>query len=313
MARESAPSIATQPCPNFFLIGAAKCGTTSVAKYLDQHPEVFVSKPKEPNFFSFEPCSQPTCRGPADGEFLYELLLQYSVTSPQAYHGLFANAVNETAIGEASVRYLYTAESAGRIAEYAPEARLIVLLRNPVDRLYSHYHMNVRQNIEPLSIIAALSAEDERVGDGWGWDWHYRRVGMYAAQLKRYYAHFDRSQVLVLFQNDLQENPAATMQQIFAHLEVSLDFEPDFSRRAMVGHTPRWRKLRELIREDNLVKTAAKRLVPNPVRKSFVRWSERNNRQDIPPLSPLLREQLRQQFADDSRELADLLGRELPW
>ncbi|MGI9455848.1 MAG: hypothetical protein ACR2NU_04760, partial [Aeoliella sp.] len=110
--------------PNFFLLGAAKCGTTSVARYLDQHPEVFISKPKEPNFFSFEPNCKPVCRGPIDEARLYELLLKYSVTSLEAYEGLFAAAETEGAIGEASVRYLYESHAVNRIAEYAANAKL---------------------------------------------------------------------------------------------------------------------------------------------------------------------------------------------
>lgn len=299
--------------PNFFLIGAAKCGTTSVAAYLDQHPEVFVSKPKEPNFFSFEPNSKPVCVGPGDSEHLYELLLKYSVTSPQAYEELFAEASDCKAIGEASVRYLYESHTAPKIADYSPEAKLIVLLRDPVDRLHSHFHMNVRQHIEPLSLVDAIEAEDERVDLGWGWDWHYRRVGAYGSQLRRFYEYFDRSQVLVLFHKDLQKRPQETMQAIFSHLEVSCDFKADFSRRAMVGHTPRWRGLRRIIRDDNLVKRIAKRTVPRSVRKSFVSWSDAKNRQPIPTLESGVRQKVEQLLAEDHQLLAGLLGRQLPW
>ena len=299
--------------PNFFLIGAAKCGTTSVAGYLDQHPDVFVSKPKEPNFFSFQPDSKPSCIGPVDPEQLYELLLKYSVTSPRAYHDLFAEAAGKFAVGEASVRYLYEALTAERIAAYAPDARLIVMLRDPVERLHSHYHMNVRQHIEPLSLADAIEAEDQRVEAGWGWDWHYRRVGYYAAQLKVYHRHFDPEQILVLFQADLRQDPQATMRAIFEHLGVATDFEPNFSRRALVGHTPRWRVLRNVIRNENIVKTVAKTIVPQPIRKSFVSWSEQKNRQAIPKMKPQLREKLTHYFVDDRRQLEELLGRALPW
>lgn len=299
--------------PNFFLLGAAKCGTTSVAKYLGQHPEIFVSKPKEPNFFSFEPHSTPVCKGPADEAQLYELLLKYSVTSPDKYQALFAAADHQRAIGEASVRYLYEPHAVHRIAEYAPQAKLIVLLRDPVDRLHSHYHMNVRQHIEPASLRDAVAAEDHRVERGWGWDWHYRRVGLYAQQLQRVLDHFDRRQLLVLFHADLQQSPRQTMQQIFAHLEVSADFVPDFSQRSMVGHTPRWRWLRKVIRDDNTIKSLAKTIVPSGLRKSMVSWSESKNRQTIPAMDTQLQEELRVHFRQDSLQLSEMLGRELPW
>ncbi len=299
--------------PNFFLIGAAKCGTTSVAKYLDQHPEIFVCKPKEPNFFAFEPGSQPSCQGPAESKVLFEQLLKYSVTDPVKYHELFEPVRSELAVGEGSVRYLYESHTAGRIAEYAPNAKLIAVLRDPVDRLHSHYHMNVRQHLEPAGLQTALASEGERIEMGWGWDWHYQRVGLYSQQLKRYFQAFDRSQLLVLFHADLQANPGTVMQEIFKHLEVSPNFEPDFSRKALVGHTPRWRSIRNLIRNENLAKTAAKSLVPRPLRRSVARWVESKNKQGIPTMSPQLRERLRAQFADDAEVLADLLGRQVPW
>lgn len=299
--------------PNFFLIGAAKCGTTSVAKYLDQHPEVFVSKPKEPNFFSFEPDSIPTCRGPVDSEQLYELLLKYSITSPGEYHDLYSDAQGMLAVGEASVRYLYEAHAVARIAEYSPSAKLIVVLRDPVDRLYSHYHMNLRQHIEPMSLQDAIAAENERVELGWGWDWHYRRVSLYGEQIQRVYQYFDKSQLLVLFHKDLKKKPQETMQAIFRHLGVSSTFKPDVSTRAMVGHTPRWPLLRRLIRDENVLKSVAKKAVPIKLRKSFAHWSESKNRQKIPPLVDAQRHELYKLFSKDSLLLAELLGRQLPW
>ena len=299
--------------PNFFLIGAAKSGTTSVAKYLDEHPEIYVSKPKEPNYFAFEPGSRPSCRGPADPEILFEQLLKYTVTAPKEYASLFADCHGETAIGEASVRYLYEREVPTRIADYAPNAKLIVLLRDPIERLHSHYHMNARLHLEPEPLVGALAAEDQRVEQGWGWDWHYRRVGLYAEQLKRWFQIFDREQVLVLFHADLKNKPQVTLQSIFRHLEVTTNFQPDFTQRAMVGNTPRWRGLRRMIRDENVVKTVAKRVVPKRLRKSFVRWSETKNRMSIPPLSSEIRNQLRADYREADQRLADLLGCQLPW
>lgn len=299
--------------PNFFLVGAAKSGTTSVANYLDQHPEVFVCRPKEPNYFAFEPNSKPVCQGPVDSELLYEQLLKYTVTSPDEYHRLFADARQAKAVGEASVRYLYESQVPERLAAYAPQARLIVILRDPVDRLYSHYHMNVSKHVEPETLQAALADESERVQRGYGWDWHYRRVGKYGEQLQRYFQCFDREQVLVLFHSQLQTEPLGTMAKIFQHLGVDSDFRPDVSSKALVGRTPKWRTLRHLIRDDNPMKTVAKLVVPKPLRKSFVRWTESKNLRSIPPLDPLLRQELRHDFAADAQLLSDLLERPLPW
>ena len=301
------------PSPEFFLIGAAKCGTTSVANYLGQHPEVFVSTPKEPNFFAFEPNSKPTCKGPIGSDVLYEKLLKYSVTSPGAYRNLFADAAGAQAIGEASVRYLYSADAGRRIADATPDAKLIAILRDPVDRMYSHYHMNVRKQIEPLSFSDAVDAEDERVAQGWGWDWHYRRVSEYGAQLQRFFDVFDARQLLVFWHSDLAAGPASVLRAIFQYLSVDADFQPDFSRRSLVGYTPKWRRLRNVVREDNFIKTIAKRSIPKRVRAKVAGWIEQGNRTTIPKLGRDMRNMLRARFADDTTLLETLLGKRVPW
>ncbi|MEO0531457.1 MAG: sulfotransferase, partial [Planctomycetota bacterium] len=188
MSQANAPTVR----PDFFLIGAAKSGTTSLANYLDSHPDVYLCKPKEPNFFAFPPNVEPSCQGPAPAEVLFDKLLRYSVTVPAEYDRLFKPATTGQQTGDASVRYLYEPSAAERIANHAPNAKAIAILREPVARMYSHYHMNVRNGFEPLTFEDALQAEDERVTSGWGWDWHYRRVGRYAKQLDRYFAALGR-------------------------------------------------------------------------------------------------------------------------
>jgi hypothetical protein len=301
------------PLPNFFLVGAAKSGTTSLANYLDQHPGVFVTRPKEPNFFAFEPDEVPSVVGPGDASHRFDMLLKYSVTSPAAYQRLYAPAGQASARGEASVRYLYYAEVPGRIAAAVPDARILLVLRDPVRRMYSHYHMNVRSQLEPLGFRDAIEAEPQRVEQGWGWDWHYVRVGRYGEQLERYLRHFSREQIHVEWHDDLVRQPAAVMGRIFHHLGVDPRFVPDLTSRKMVGSTPRNRLLRRVIREENLVKRVAQALVPRRLRKAASRWIEQRNQQRIPSLDDKLYRELAPRFEDDRRKLADLLHREVPW
>ncbi|MCA9260892.1 MAG: sulfotransferase [Planctomycetales bacterium] len=305
---------ATSAGPNFFLIGAAKSGTTSLATYLDQHPQVFLCKPKEPNFFAFPEDSRPIERGPAPEERLFELLLQYSVTSRDAYLALFAEAPTASARGDASVRYLYASDAAERIAQFAPDARLIAMLRHPVDRMYSHYYMNVGNQLEPArSFREALAEEDRRVTEGWGWDWHYRRASRYAEQLARWYEHFTPEQIHIELYRDFVANPDASLARIFLHLGVDAEFQVDRERRALVGSAPKARWLRDLIRDENPLKSLAKRVVPRRIRKAASAWNDRVNRQAIPPLDPALRNELAVQFADDAETLSTLLGRRVAW
>ena len=299
--------------PNFFIVGAAKSGTTSLASYLDQHPDVFVCKPKEPNYFSLPPNATPTCIGPAPADMLFDLLLKYSVTGWESYQRLFADIGRAKAVGDASVRYLYTENSAERIANHYPEARIIVLLRHPVDRMYSHYHMNVHLHIEPAGFKEALDAEDQRVGEGWGWDWHYRRVSMYADQLDRYFQHFERNQILVLDYNDFKEKPQEVASVVFAHLGVNTDFISDTSKKLFVGKSPKSRLIRSLVRDDNLLKRTAQAVIPTHTRRLVADWLERKNSSTIPPINPRLYSRLTRWFDDQKERLEDMLRRKLQW
>ena len=299
--------------PRFFLIGAAKSGTTSFARYLDQHPQLYCCRPKEPNFYALEEGEIPSCRGPVASDLLYEQLLKYSVTDRRAYEALFADAPPQALWGDASVRYLYSPNAAVRIARDHPDARLLVLLRDPVDRMYSHFHMNVKLHLEPLSLEAALDAEEQRVADGWGWDWHYARVGEYASQLARYFEHFSPEQVQVTFYDDFQAAPESTLESAFRFLGVEPNFRPDTSHRALVGATPKHRWLRRLVRDDNWVKRWARRCLPQSWRKRVAAKIEKANTTEIPPMSDQLRTAWKQHFHPANEHLCDLLQRKLPW
>lgn len=299
--------------PDFFLVGAAKSGTTSLAKHLDTHPDVFVSKPKEPNFFAFPSNSEPTCIGPASEAFLFEKLLKFSVTSPAEYDQLFAAAMPRQRTGDASVRYLYEPSAATRIAEHAPDSKAIILLRDPVARMHSHYHMNVRNGLEPLPFTEALQAEDDRVEADWGWDWHYRRVGRYAEQIERYFDCFKNRRVLVLFHSDLQTDPLTLWETVCRFLDVDPTPRPDLGHRAFVGATPRSRWLRDLLWQDSPMKRFARALVPRGVRRLVTRRVNDANVGRVPPLDPAFTAELRDGFRDENARLASLLGRQLPW
>lgn len=159
--------------PNFLIIGAAKSGTSSIYDYLKQHPQIYMSSIKEPIFFAFEG-EQIDEFGPFNDDPLAKGTLTNSATNIDDYQALFRDVDGEKAIGEASVRYLYFSKSPNRIKKYIPEAKLIAILRNPVDRAYSHFLMNLRKQFEPLNDFSkALQAEEKRKLDNWGWDWHY--------------------------------------------------------------------------------------------------------------------------------------------
>ena len=217
--------------PNFLILGAAKAGTTSLYAYLKQHPEIYMSPIKETNFFALEGKNLDFA-GPGDRDFIN----RFSVNSLEAYCAMFQGISNEIAVGEASPLYLYNPTAAKRIQHYIPAAKLIVILRNPVERAYSSFLHLVRDGRELLRDFAqALSEEENRIRSNWDHIWHYKQMGFYYIQLKRYFNTFDFQQIRVYTFEDFLTEPVSILKDIFQFLDVDDLFIPDISIRHNVS------------------------------------------------------------------------------
>lgn len=225
--------------PNFLIIGAARSGTTALYEYLSQHPDVFMSEPKEPHYFALKG-APARFRGPGDRFSINRV----AVTSPEAYEDLFSNAGDARAVGEASVSYLYSPLAAARIREELPDVRLICMLRNPAERAFSAYSFMRARMFEPEARFEdALADEDRRVADGWHHIWHYRRMGMYGEQLARYLDLFPRDQIRVYLYRDFRQDPAGIVADAFRFIGVDPAFKPTRTPRTVVSGEPRSRLL----------------------------------------------------------------------
>lgn len=294
--------------PNFLIIGAAKSGTTSLYRYLRQHPDVYMSAVKEPRFFAYAE-DPPPMNGPGD-ERTNEAA--GAVYTRDAYRQLFAEATTETAVGEASPNYLYSATAPRLIHEHLPEARLIAILRHPVERAYSHFLHLVRSGREPLRDFgAALDAEPERIAAGWEWSWHYRHMGYYGEQLARYLEHVDREQLTVYLFEDFTADPVALAQDIFRVLGVDDAFVPDTSMRYEASGVPKSDRFqRFLLNPDHWIRRISRFLIPEPVRERLL-IRMKNVNLEKPPLEPDVRERLTAAYRDDVLRLQDLIDRDL--
>lgn len=297
--------------PNFLIIGAAKSGTTSLHNYLNQHPEIFFPKSKEPNYFALAGKTLPR-PGPAPTEVLSEILHPNSVTDFDAYSSLFKTVQVQKAIGEASVRYLYFPEAPGRIKEHLPGVRLIAILREPVSRLYSHYCMNAQFQLEPLDLREAIEREESRRKANWGWDWRYVNVSLYSEQVKRYFDLFDRDQVKVILYDDFRDRPLEVYREVCRHIGVDDRFVPDMSKRSKVTYRPRNSKLERWLHWPNATRKSLEEAAPRLTQRLV--WElERWNSAPVPKLAPALRNELQYLFHDDVKKLEDLLERKIPW
>jgi hypothetical protein len=246
-----------RPLPDFLILGAQKAGTTALYAYLRWHPQVTGPSFKEVSFFD---------RHYARGERWYRAHL------PIRRSGI---------VGEASPSYLFHPLAPERVARMLPRARLIALLRNPVDRAFSHYQHEVALGREELSFEDALAREDERMqgelermlrdpsyfSHAW-WNYTYAARGRYAEQLERWLDAFPREQLLVLFTEELAADTAGTYRRVLDFLGVDargLDSYPRIFEREYGG------------------------------------------------MDPATRIRLEGEFAEPNRRLGELLERELPW
>lgn len=287
-----------QNIPNFFIVGAPKCGTTSLSFYLSQHPQVCLSQPKEPHFFDFD----------------FDKGLDYY---RQKY---FSHYQGEVAAGEATVDYLMLPFVPPRIKQTIPDARIIVILRNPVERAYSEWWMQKSRGVEKLSFGAAVFENYKRIKSGinlqdrfapWLWQGHinliragklhlrtYLDAGHYVEHLEHYFRFFSKDQVKVLFFEDLKSHPVSLLHDVQRFLGINHFREINFipknkgtSRAYAVINLGRALGLRHLPRP-------AKSFVKNFLRKVLPR----------PSMSSEIREWLLEYYAPYNKKLARLLG-----
>jgi hypothetical protein len=215
-ADRTSRSEAPMALPDFLVIGPPKAGTTALHSALAQHPQLFMSAVKEPRFFLSNGLPPPNRGGPGDAQTYQEY-----VWRREDYEALFDPAPPGTRRGESSPFYLYDLDAQMRIRRLIPDARLIAVLRDPVERAHSNWAHLWSAGLEPYGdFVAACAQELERTAAGWAPFWRYMGLGRYGEQLEHLYQLFPREQVLLLRYRDLRDSPAATLGRICAFLDV---------------------------------------------------------------------------------------------
>lgn len=192
---------------NFIICGTQKGGTSALDMYLRAHPEICMARKKEVHFFDNEDVFRA---GAPD----------YSI-----YHSFFAPEPRHKVIGEATPIYMYWRDAPRRIWQYNRDMKLVVILRNPIDRAYSHWNMERSERRDSASFWDAIRSEEERCREALPYQhrvYSYMDRGFYLEQLRRLWAYFPKHQVLVLKNEDLRKHPNETLQKVFAFLGVGL-------------------------------------------------------------------------------------------
>lgn len=293
--------------PDFFLIGAPKAGTSALHTALAQHPQLFLSNPKEPKYYMCGDSPPPAYRGPGDAHSNQEWIWQR-----ERYLELFDGAGEGQLAGESTPFYLYNRDARRRIAVDRPDAKLVAVLRDPVDRAYSNWMHLWMDGLEPRAdIVEAVRREPRRVDDGWAPFWHYQRLGMYGRQLADLYDHFPREQLLLLRYRELVETPDAALGRVFAFLGVrgeDVDRLPSDNSRPFVKDGVRARTVGPVIRAGAAVGQFLPPQVWRRVSRPLITQLQKGGEAGRPRLTPEQRNILLKPHLEDIALLEEVTG-----
>ena len=293
--------------PDFLLLGAPKAGTTALHAALARHPELFLSEVKEPKYYLCGDSPPPAYTGPGDAHSNREWIWQR-----QRYLDLFAPAGEEQLAGESTPFYLYHRDARRRIAEDLPQAKLVAVLRDPVDRLYSNWMHLWADGLEPCSdVVEACAREATRIDAGWAPFWHYRALGMYGRQVADLFEHFPREQVLLLRYRSLVDDPRTALNRVCRFLGVAEDVVTDIpsgNSRPFVNPGVRTTMLGPVLRAGA---KAGQFLPPRAWRvasKPLIGQLHQRGNTARPRLTPEQGEALRTPFLEDIALLEEVVG-----
>lgn len=280
--------------PDVLIIGAPKCGTTSLFQYLGDHPQIYASPEKEPHFYSYVDEERP----------------HWGTGSLEDYTALFREAGSDQLCLEASTWYLYSRTAARKIRHYAPDTKCIALLRQPVDRAYSSWSFRVQQGWESLSFEEAIAAEQKRIREGALWDVHYLHAGHYYEQVRRFYEELGRDHVRVFFFDDFTDDSDAVVEETLSFLGLGSARSVDTDTTHNPTRLPRSRIV-DRLRETELLRRVARAALPESIRSVLRRRLQTWNEKPRPPLDPTVRNALTERVRPNIERLEDLLGVDL--
>jgi hypothetical protein len=282
--------------PNLFLIGPPRSGTTTLYEILASHPDIFMSKVKEPNYFSTPPIPRRH----------FQIL--GATQDKETYLGLFEKASKDPLyLGEGTTHYLSDKHAAERISKHAPDAKIITILRNPVERAYSGYLLLGRRDGNKKSFYETIKENIKDLDNKNKQFGNFALQGLYSKQLKSYYKHFPKENILVLSFEDLKNNRQALLKQVADFLGVDSKKFTAKSVEKNVSQKPRNQLSSFLLRNQSLTKYSLK-LLPHPLLR-FIRNKLLLKKADKKPMDLESRNLLERLYKEELKNFDKLLSK----
>jgi hypothetical protein len=308
--------------PDFFLVGAPKAGTTSLYHYLRQHPQIYMSPIKEPNYFASEirienVCSEMRDHARRDLEAMHKYLngpmskprFGGMISEWDDYLKLFQHGRGARAVGEASVCYLWSRTAAANIFARVPQARILMVLRNPADRAFSEYWHSVNAGATRMSFRQAIETSLQRNRGQFDVFYPFLEFGLYYDQVRRYLDLFGKERVRIyVFEDEYRQRAPQMLAEILDFLGVDPSFTPDTSERRLQAQVPQSLTVNYLLKRHGLwehLKSLCPEFLRRPLKKIVFKRSG-GATMDAEDRAFLIAH-----YRDDIRKLETLLGRDL--
>lgn len=307
--------------PSFIVLGAVKAGTTSLYNYLGQHPEIQMSAWNWPRYFhvaagtpNFADLSDrygDTHRAESEGR--YEMMFPARIPrSMEQYEALWPDTDATLVQGEVSPTYLHDPGVCAQIAARKPKTKLLIVLRNPVDRAYSHFVMDRRKGWEQIDNFGEALNKEPVHADNFFWGRrHYIRHGLYASIVEKYMESFSRDQIKIMFYEDLVRDPSAYLAEILDFIGVDPGFTIDTSTQHNKGVVKRNTPLSRILYADFPGRQFIKRRLAGPAQASISKKIAKSTHATPGPMQPHVRQELAQIFAEDVHHLQSMVDRDL--
>ncbi len=282
--------------PNLFLVGPPRSGTTTLYEILDSHPEIFMSQVKEPNYFSTPPIP----------ERHFQIL--GATQDKKVYLKLFEKAgAKHVYLGEGTTHYLSDKHAAERISKHSPDAKIITILRDPVERAYSGYLLLGRRDGNKKSFYETIKENIKDLDNKSKQFGNFALQGLYSKQLKKYYKHFPKKNILVLSFDDLKNNRQALVGQVAKFLDLNADKFTGATVEKNVFQKPRNKFSRFILSNQSLTKYGLK-ILPRPLLR-LVRNKVLLKKADKKPIDPKSQKLLEKLYKEELKNFDKMLSK----